>query len=53
MKTAQRFGLIVPAIMLRVALALAAVVTTSNTPVHANWGPDLLVGTPSMDTTNP
>ena len=53
MKTTQRFGLIVPAIMLGVVLALAAVVTTSYTPVHANSAPDLVVGTPSMDATNP
>ena len=35
--------------VLGVALALAAVVITFNTPVHANSAPDLEVGTPSVD----
>ena len=34
---------------LAVVLALAAVVTTSNTGVHANSAPDLEVGTPSVN----
>ena len=34
--------------MLGVALALAAVVTTPNTPVHADSNPDLEVETPSV-----
>ena len=49
MKTANRPGLLGVVIMLGVALALAAVVITSNTPVHANSAPDLEVGTPSVD----
>ena len=53
MKTANRPGLLWVVIMLGVVLALAAVVTTSNTPVHANSGPDLVAGTPSMEFTNP
>ena len=53
MNTANRPGILRVLITLGVVLALAAVVTTSNTPVHANSGPDLVVGTPSMEITNP
>ena len=49
MNTARRLGVTGAMIMLGVVLALAAVVTTSNTPVHANSHPDLVVGTPSVD----
>ena len=49
MNTANRPGILRALITLGVVLALAAVVTTSNTPVHAtNSGPDLVVGTPSV-----
>ncbi len=50
MNIANRPGLLGAVVTLGVVLALAAVVTTSNTPVHAtNSGPDLVVGTPSVD----
>ncbi len=45
MNTAHRLGLRGTLITLGVVLALAAVVTTSNTPVHASSHPDLQVGT--------
>ncbi len=41
MTIARRLGLLGTAITLGAVLALAAVVTTSNTPVHANSAPDL------------
>ena len=54
MNTAIRPGILRAAITLGVVLALAAVVTTSNTPVHAtNSGPDLTVGSPTVSNTNP
>ncbi len=53
MTAARRLGLLGTAITLGAALALAAVVMTSNTPVHANSAPDLAVGTPSVDDTSP
>ena len=54
MNAARRLGYTGALITLALTLALAAVVTTSNTPVHAtNSGPDLVVGTPSMEFTNP
>ena len=53
MSAAQRLGLWGAAITLGVALALGAVVITSNTPVHANSSPDLEVGPPSVDDANP
>ena len=54
MNTAIRPGILRALTTLAVVLALAAVVTTSDTPVHAtNSGPDLVVGTPSMEFTNP
>ena len=49
MNTANRPGILWALITLGVVLALVAVVTTSNTPVHANSAPDLEVGTPSVD----
>ena len=45
MNIAHRLGLRGTLITLGVVLALAAVVTTSNTPVHASSHPDLQVGT--------
>ena len=51
--TARRLGLFGTAITLGAALALAAVVTSSNTPVHANSAPDLEVGTPTVDDSSP
>ena len=53
MTIARRLGLLETAITLGAVLALAAVVITSNTPAHANSSPDLEVGTPSVDDTNP
>ena len=50
MNTANRPRILRALITLGVVLALAAVVTTSNTPVHANSGPDLEVV--SLTTTN-
>ena len=51
MNLINRLGLTGTTITLGVVLALAAVVTTSNTPVHASSAPDLEVGTPSVDGT--
>ncbi len=53
MNTAKRLGFLGTAITLGVALALAAVVMTSNVPVHANSAPDLEVGTPTVDDSSP
>ena len=52
MNTAIRPGILRALITLGVALALAAVVTTSNTPVHADSHPDLEVETPSVADTS-
>ena len=52
--TTRRLGLWATVITLGVVLALAAVVTTSDTPVHAsNGSPDVVVGEPSVDDTTP
>ena len=54
MNTAIRPGILRVLITLGVLLALATVVTTSNTPVHAtNSGPDLVVVAPSIEHLNP
>ena len=53
MNTVKRRGLRGTVIALGVALALAAVVMTLNTSVHANSGPDLVVGTPTVDDSSP
>ena len=53
MYTANRRGLLRAVIMLGVVLALAAVVTTSNTPVHANSVPDLEVVSLTATNTRP
>ena len=54
MITSKRRGLWGTVITLGVVLALAAVVMTLNTPVHAtNSGPDLVVGTPTVDDSSP
>ena len=53
MNLISRLGLLGTAITLGAVLALAAVVTTSNTPAHANSSPDLEVGTPSVDDSSP
>ena len=53
MYIAHPLGLRGTLITLGVVLALAAVVTTSNTPVHASSHPDLQVGTPSVDDASP
>ena len=49
MNSAKSVGLTGAVLALAIVLALAAVVTTSNTPVLANSAPDLEVGTPSVD----
>ncbi len=49
MDTAKRLGLLGTAITLGVLLALAVVMMTSNTPVHATSSPDLEVGSPSVN----
>ena len=51
--TAHRFRFTGAVITLGVVLALAAVVTTPNTPVHASSHPDLEVETPSVDDARP
>ena len=48
MNTAIRPGILWALTTLAVVLALAAVVTTSNTAVHANSAPDLEVETPTV-----
>ena len=48
MNFAKRLALSGSAITLGLMLALASVLTVSNTPVHANSAPDLEVGTPSV-----
>ena len=53
MTDANRPGLLGAVIALGVVLALAAVVTTSNAPVHASSSPDMEVGTPSADDVSP
>ena len=49
MNTANRSALPGAVITLGVVLALVAVVTSTNSPVHANSAPNLEVGTPSVD----
>ena len=54
MNIANRPGILRALITLVVVLALAAVVTTSNTAVHAtDSGPDLTVGSPTVSNTSP
>ena len=49
MNSARSVGLTGAVLALAIVLALAALVTTSNTPVLANSAPDLEVGTPSVN----